>query len=78
VGSANLSESALIGGIEWTVKFTEADDSELYMAACANFETLWNDGEFQPYDPNDELQREALKTALQEQRRQPSKKWWHR
>lgn len=73
VGSANLSESALIGGIEWTVKFTEADDSELYMAACANFETLWNDGEFQPYDPNDESQREALKTALQEQRRQPSK-----
>jgi hypothetical protein len=25
VGSANLSESALIGGIEWTVKFTEAE-----------------------------------------------------
>jgi superfamily II DNA or RNA helicase/HKD family nuclease len=73
VGSANLSESALIGGIEWTVKFTEAGDSDLYMASCANFESLWNDGEFQPYDPNDEVQRETLKAALQEQRRHPSK-----
>lgn len=72
VGSANLSESALIGGIEWTVKFTEARDADLYMSASANFETLWNDGEFQAYNPADEAQRQALKIALQEQRRQPS------
>ncbi|MES2264540.1 MAG: DUF3427 domain-containing protein [Pseudomonadota bacterium] len=72
VGSANLSEAALIGGIEWTVKFTQAGDPDLYMAACANFETLWNDGEFQPYDPHDEKQREALSIALREQRRHPS------
>ena len=73
VGSANLSESALIGGIEWTVKFTEAGDIDLYAAACANFETLWNDGEFQLYDPKNEEQRLSLKVALQEQRRQPGK-----
>lgn len=73
VGSANLSESALIGGIEWTVKFTQANDNDLYMAAAANFETLWNDGEFQSYNPKDEAQRQALKTALQEQRRLPSR-----
>jgi superfamily II DNA or RNA helicase/HKD family nuclease len=73
VGSANLSESALIGGIEWTVKFTEAGDADLYMAANANFEALWNDGEFQLYDHNDASQREALKNALQEQRHLPSK-----
>ncbi|MFD2271508.1 hypothetical protein ACFS07_10995 [Undibacterium arcticum] len=74
VGSANLSESALIGGIEWTVKFTESGDFDLYAAACANFETLWNDGEFQLYDPkkNDE-QRLALTVALQEQRRRPGR-----
>lgn len=73
VGSANLSEAALIGGIEWTVKFTEARDAGLYQSACANFETLWNDGEFQSYDPNDASQRQALTIALQEQRRLPSK-----
>ncbi|MFA9217200.1 MAG: DUF3427 domain-containing protein [Sphingomonadaceae bacterium] len=77
VGSANLSESALIGGIEWTVKFTESTNTDLYMAASANFETLWNDREFQPYDPNDAAQSLALKTALQEQRRTPSRDHQH-
>ncbi len=71
VGSANLSESALIGGIEWTVKFTEAADADLFSAAEANFETLWNDGEFQLYDPHDEAQRKALAEALREQRYRP-------
>ncbi|MBC7501608.1 MAG: DUF3427 domain-containing protein [Herminiimonas sp.] len=74
VGSANLSESALIGGIEWTVKFTQSGNVNLYTAACANFETLWNDGEFQLYDPRDEEQRTALMVALTEQRRRPGSK----
>jgi superfamily II DNA or RNA helicase/HKD family nuclease len=71
VGSANLSESALIGGIEWTVKFTQSGNANLSTAACANFETLWNDGEFQLYDPRNEEQRAALIVALSEQRRRP-------
>lgn len=69
VGSANLSESALVNGIEWTVKFTETRDLALFEAARANFESLWNDGEFQPYDPKNEEHRNALTCALQEQRR---------
>lgn len=73
VGSANLSESALVNGIEWTVKFTEARDMALFEAARANFETLWNDGEFQPYDPQNSDHRNALVVALAEQRGRPSK-----
>ncbi len=73
VGSANLSESALIGGIEWTVKFSQARDADMYQAASANFETLWHDGEFQSYDPTDASQRSALTSALEEQRRAPGK-----
>ena len=68
VGSANLSESALIGGIEWTVKFAQASDSPLFAAAVANFETLWNDREFQPYDPHNDHHREALTSALASER----------
>ena len=68
VGSANLSESALIGGIEWTVKFAQASDSPLFSAAVASFETLWNDREFQPYDPHNDLHREALAHALTRER----------
>ncbi len=74
VGSANLSESALIGGIEWTVKLTQAADVDLFSAAGAHFETLWNDPEFQSYDARDEIQRQALENALREQRRDPRKR----
>ena len=68
VGSANLSESALIGGIEWTVKFTQTGVASMFEAAIANFETLWNDQEFQTYDPANNDHREALIRALSEQR----------
>ncbi|MBM3790739.1 MAG: DUF3427 domain-containing protein, partial [Acidobacteria bacterium] len=68
VGSANLSGAAMAGGLEWTVKFTEAGDAPLYERATAHFETLWNDTEFQSYNPNNPEQVEALKRALQAER----------
>lgn len=71
IGSANLSESALIGGIEWTVKMSQAVDTDLFSAAGAHFETLWNDPEFQAYDPRNALQRSSLEQALRDQRRDP-------
>lgn len=64
VGSANLSGAALMGGLEWTVKFTERGQENLYSRAKAHFETLWEDGEFQPYDPNDRDHVDALEQAL--------------
>ena len=44
VGSANLSGAALVGGLEWTVKFTERGQLALFERAKAHFETLWDDG----------------------------------
>lgn len=64
VGSANLSGAALLGGLEWTTKFTEHGQAELFTRAQAHFETLWEDGEFQTYDPNNSEHRQALKLAL--------------
>jgi superfamily II DNA or RNA helicase/HKD family nuclease len=64
VGSANLSGAALMGGLEWTVKFTERGQSELFERAKAHFETLWEDKEFQPYDPGNPHHRSALGEAL--------------
>lgn len=66
VGSANLSAVALLGGVEWTVKFTQAGQADLFAAAEAHFETLWNDPEFQRFDPNDEVHRQKLRHALQQ------------
>ncbi len=64
VGSANLSGAALLGGLEWTVKFTERGQPDLFERAQAHFETLWNDPEFQAYDPEDHEHRAALGSAL--------------
>jgi len=68
IGSANLSESALISGIEWTVKLTQASNAAIFKNAQAHFETLWNDGEFLHYDPNNQEHRDALEKALQTER----------
>ncbi|MEO6518313.1 MAG: DUF3427 domain-containing protein [Pseudoxanthomonas sp.] len=64
VGSANLTGAALAGGLEWTVKFTERTQGELYARAIAHFDTLWEDPEFQYYDPSNAEHRFALERAL--------------
>ena len=53
-----------MGGLEWTIKFTEAGQNPLYSAAIAHFETLWNDPEFQAFDPRNEEQVQQLRIAL--------------
>lgn len=68
VGSANLSAAALLNGIEWTVKFTQAGQADLFAAATAHFETLWNDPEFLRFNPTDEGHRQRLREALGEAR----------
>jgi superfamily II DNA or RNA helicase len=64
VGSANLSHAALTGGLEWTVKLTQRAHPSLFERAFAHFETLWEDTEFQPYDPRNDEHRKALRAAL--------------
>jgi len=64
VGSANLTQAALAGGLEWTVKFAEHSHSAMFQQAQAHFETLWHDTEFVPYDPQQLEHRDALKLAI--------------
>lgn len=64
IGSANLSGAALTGGLEWTVKLTQRTQEILFSRATAHFETLWEDSEFQRYDPNNSEHQSALKAAL--------------
>lgn len=68
VGSANLTGAALMGGLEWTVKFTEKGQRNLYQRARAHFETLWQDGEFQSYDPENTIHRNELAQAIKSQK----------
>ncbi|HVZ78248.1 MAG TPA: hypothetical protein VG818_09740, partial [Gemmatimonadaceae bacterium] len=57
VGSANLSGAALMGGLEWTTKFTQRGQQGLFDRALAHFETLWADDEFTTYRPGDAASR---------------------
>jgi superfamily II DNA or RNA helicase/HKD family nuclease len=68
VGSANLTQAALAGGLEWTVKFAERGQSAMFQQAQAHFETLWHDTEFVPYDPNQDEHRAALRQAIAEEK----------
>ncbi len=65
VGSANLSGAALTGGLEWTVKLTQRAQQALFDRASAHFESLWEDKEFQRYDPDNIDHRRSLKLALE-------------
>ena len=69
VGSANLTGAALMGGLEWTVRFTQAGQGELFESAKAHFETLWNDPEFQAFDPGNPEHAQQLQAALTEEGR---------
>ena len=67
VGSANVSGAALIGGLEWTVKFAQAGQPDLYAAARAQFESLWNDSEFESFDASNDTHVKRLATALRQE-----------
>lgn len=54
-----------------TSSFTQAAQADLYVAAQAQFESLWNDPEFELFDPNSEADLRRLSAALSEEARAP-------
>ncbi|WP_369600497.1 DUF3427 domain-containing protein [Hahella sp. SMD15-11] len=70
IGSANLSGAALTGGLEWTVKLSQREQTRLFERAKAHFETLWADPEFSVYDPRNEHHRLRLDAALAKEKGQ--------
>ena len=68
VGSANLSSSALFHGNEWMMKMTASDLPAVIKKFRGTFETLWHDGEFEPFDPMDESHCKRLREAIARER----------
>ena len=62
VGSSNLSTSALLDGVEWNVRLSNASTPTLLAKFEATFDTYWNSSDFEPYDP--ERDRDKLDDAL--------------
>jgi superfamily II DNA or RNA helicase/HKD family nuclease len=64
VGSANLTATALGGGQEWMVKVCAADLPQVIEKFEGTFDSLWEDPEFEPYDPTRGEARARLAAAL--------------
>jgi superfamily II DNA or RNA helicase/HKD family nuclease len=64
VGSANLTATALGGGQEWMVKVCEADLPQVVEKFQGTFDSLWEDVEFETYDPRSSEARTRLRAAL--------------
>lgn len=68
VGSANMSRVALGGGLEWTMKVTQADLPHVLDKFRGTFETLWEDREFERFDANSTDDLERLQQTLTKER----------
>ncbi len=66
IGSSNLSRSALTNGLEWNIKVTTKEVSQIIDKFQKTFETYWEDKEFEYFDKNRDV--EKLKTALRKER----------
>ncbi len=66
VGSSNLSTSALLEGVEWNVRLSQAATPTLLHKFEATFDSYWNASEFEPYDP--ERDGDRLDDALADAR----------
>lgn len=64
VGSANLTATALGSGQEWMVKVAAGDLPDVIQKFEGTFDGLWNDPEFERYDPKVPGARERLREAL--------------
>jgi superfamily II DNA or RNA helicase/HKD family nuclease len=64
VGSANLTRTALDEGGEWMLKACAADLPHVIGTFQGTFDSLWENPEFEPYNPDDIEGRNRLETAL--------------
>ncbi len=62
VGSSNMSNPAMTGGLEWNLKATQSDLPNIIRAFEAEFGTYWNDPRFQHYEQQRDSRK--LKEAL--------------
>ncbi|MHB1151050.1 MAG: DEAD/DEAH box helicase [Eubacteriales bacterium] len=65
VGSSNLSNAAISGGLEWNIKITKKDLPDTLKKIAATFESYWNSTDFELYTPD---QKDRFIRALNAQR----------
>ncbi len=63
IGSSNLSQAAMVDGLEWNVRISSVATPSLVRQFTAAFDTYWNDPAFQRYDADADRFDEALAEA---------------
>lgn len=63
VGSSNLSQAALIDGVEWNVRLSTVGSPALIDKFRTTFDSYWENREFEPYNPANDGER--LRNALE-------------
>lgn len=66
IGSSNISRSALTNGLEWNIKITTQEVSQIIEKFYKTFETYWEDKEFELF--NGCLHKEKLRLALRKEK----------
>ncbi len=66
IGSSNLTQSAMVDGLEWNVRVSQIDNPGIIDRVGATFEQYWNETAFLEYDPKRD--GDALERALVGQR----------
>ncbi|GAB2748471.1 DEAD/DEAH box helicase [Sinomonas soli] len=71
VGSSNLSQPALLDGLEWNVRLSGIGTPRLLQKFQITFDSYWEDRRFVPYDPDRDAERldEALRRSGSSERR---------
>jgi superfamily II DNA or RNA helicase len=69
IGSSNLTQSALVEGLEWNVRISGTDNANIVDRVRATFEQYWNDPAFVEYLPSRDGER--LAAALDRQHQPP-------
>ena len=57
IGSSNLTHSAQVDGLEWNVRVSSVENSEVIEHFEATFEQYWLEPEFEKYDPEHDGER---------------------
>lgn len=66
IGSSNISPNALVDGLEWNVRVSAIESPQLFEGLKSTFERLWNDPQFEDFDPARDTER--LTSSLKAQR----------
>lgn len=57
IGSSNLSSAALVDGLEWNVRLSQAENRAILDKFQGTFESYWEDGEFETYQSGQDKAR---------------------